>query len=507
MFQESKYGRDAFCWPRRDFLKTGFSAGLAAGCGYAFGGQSKKGDKPRMAFIGAGWQARYLLHVFLGQDVIFKGICDCDRIRREHLAKIVDDYYLSRNLPYSKAVRWSDYNDVIADPEIDMVCIATPDHWHAYLTVAAMKAGKDVYCEQPLTYSTEEAKLVMAAEAKYGRILQTGSMQRSAVEFRTACEVVRNGGIGKVRFVDCNFGGPSCPHRDYENPANAAAEGAPNPDIDFDMWCGGAPLVKYSDCLAPRGVHKMFPSFWRNHDYFALGMCGDWGAHHLDIAQWGLDLDSSGPVKIVRSDEPPSSHPFHGGRRQSGLQMVFADGCVLRHNPFSNWGTVFYGTDGIVAVNRGRIGVWSGKGCTPDAKIRGGIVDGTFDAMKAVAFWSPVRKRKDSPNAVPPCSSRSMLDACNKAIKEFDLKNAKTKLYRSFNHIADFVARCKDRKTACTPASVGGRAAILCQLCNISYVRDAGFDWDPAKNEFANGTGDASWLARSSYRKGLKVTL
>ena len=492
---------------RRDFIRALGVTSVAIGGGCV--GVPRAADgKHRLALIGAGVQGRALLHQFLGQDLLVKGVCDCDAVRREDRARVVDDYYVQRGIHAPKAVRWADFREVLADDEVDMVCVATPDHWHAYIAAEAMKAGKDVYCEKPLTYSVEESRLVMAAQKKYGRILQTGAMQRSAPEFRTAAMIVRNGGIGKVRFVDCNFGGPSCPHRDYENPKNAAKEGAPNPDVDFDMWCGGAPLVKYSDRLAPRGVHNFFPMFWRNDDYFGLGMCGDWGAHHLDIVQWGLGLDDSGPVKVIRSNEPPSRNPFHGGRRQSGLQMVFSDGCVLQHNPFSNWGVVFYGTEGIVAVNRGRLGVWTGKGGFPDETLRNGIANGSFDAMKCVAFWSLPSAAKGQPVPAPaPCSAKSLLDACNRSIKTFDLRHAKTQLHKSINHVADFVDRCRDRKQPCSPASVGGRAAILCQLCNISYVHDSGFDWNPAKNEFANGTGDSAWLARSSYRKNWKVTI
>lgn len=496
---------------RRDFLKRSVAAGLALGAGYACAA-NRKNDKLHLALIGCGKQGRFLLHGFLGQDIIVRGVCDCDSVRREYCAKVVDDYYESRQIAAPKAIRWSDFRDVIADPGIDMVCIATPDHWHAYITIEAMKAGKDVYCEKPLTYSIEEAKLVMAAEAKYGRILQTGSMQRSSVEFRTACEVVRNGYIGKVKFVDANFGGPSRPHRDWENPANAEKEGAPNPDVDFDRWCGGAPLVKYSDRLAPRGMHNFFPHFWRYHDYFAMGMCGDWGAHHLDIAQWGLGLDSSGPVKIIPSTLPIPNDPILGGRRQSGLKMVFGDGCILQHNmtydQMEGWGSVFYGTEGIVAVNRGRLAVWLGKGIEPDEKVRRQLEDGTFDAMKCVSFWSPLRSpEKGAKPIIPACSSKSSLDACNKAIKEFGLKKAKVKLYRSLNHVADFTKCCMERKTPCVPASVGGRAAILCGLCNMSYIHDAGFDWDPVKNTFANGTGNESWLGRKSYRNNWKPAL
>ncbi len=475
--------------------------GLLAVSAFPFIGYGRNvNGKATLALIGAGRQGRGLLHAFLGQDLVVTAVCDCDKVRREDRTRVVNDYYVQHpelGVPKNACRAVADFREILADPSIDMVCIATPDHWHAYMALEAMKAGKDVYCEKPLTHTVEEARVLMAAAAKYKRVVQVGAMQRSGIEFRTACEVVRNGGIGTVKLVDANFGGPSRPHRDYENPANAAAEGAPNPDVDFDMWCGGAPRVKYSDRLAPRGVHDFFPMFWRYDDYFGLGMCGDWGAHHLDIAQWGLGLDASGPVRIVKSAAAPQRNPIFGGRRQSGMSFVCADGCVIRHSPYggSPWGTVFYGTDGIVAVNRGRIAVWRGTGVTPDAGLQKLLNEGTFDAMKRIGFWHAPGKDKP-PRAA---NNRSLLDAVNKVTKAFKLKKAKVKLYKALGHPADFVKCFKSRQQPCSHMEVGARAAILCNLCNLSYVHDTGFDWDPEKNTFANGTGDVAWLTKS-YR-------
>ena len=489
---------------RRSFVRGGLLTSVA----FPFIGYGRNAvGKATLALIGAGKQGRGLLHAFLGQDLVVTAVCDCDRARREDRTRVVNEYYAQHphlGVPGDACRAVADFREILADPSIDMVCIATPDHWHAYMVVEAMKAGKDVYSEKPLTHTVDEAKVILAASAKYGRILQTGAMQRSGIEFRTACEVVRNGGIGKVMLVDANFGGPSRPHRDYENPANAAAEGAPNPDVDFDMWCGGAPRVKYSDRLSPRGVHNFFPMFWRNDDYFGLGMCGDWGAHHLDIAQWGLGLDESGPVKVVKSEKAPSRDPNCGGRRQSGMSFVCADGCVIRHSPYggSAWGTVFYGTEGIVAVNRGRIAVWRGKGVTPDAALQERLNEGTFDAMERVAFWNAPGDGKPP----RPANNRSLLDAVNKATKAFGLKKAKVKLYKANGHPADFVACFKSRQQPCSRAEVGARSSILCNLCNLSYVHDAGFDWNPRANAFANGTGDAAWLTKN-YRGAWAVKL
>lgn len=493
---------------RRSFLKTGLALGVAPHIGFGKG----VGGKPALAMIGVGLQGRGLMHGFLGQDLVVRAVCDCDRVRREDRTRVANDYYASRpqlGIPADACRAVADFREILSDPSIDMVCIATPDHWHAYMAVEAMKAGKDVYCEKPLTYTIAEAKAVMAAEGTYKRILQTGAMQRSGVEFRTACEIVRNGGIGTVKFVDANYGGPSRPHRDYENPANAAVEGAPNPDVDFDMWCGGAPLVTYSDRLAPRGVHTTYSMFWRFDDYFGLGMCGDWGAHHLDIVQWALDMDATGPVKVLRSDAPPSTHPFDGGRRQRGMSFVCADGCVIRHNPYGggSWGAVFYGTEGIVAVNRGCLAVWRGTGVVPDAALQTKLADGSFDGMTRVAFWNTLYDVATRQHVPRPGGDKSMLDAVNKATKAFGLRKAKVKLYRSLGHVANFVDCCRTRKPTISNAAVGGRSAILANLCNLSYVHDTGFDWDPAQNVFAQGTGDAAWLARRAYRKGWDVKI
>lgn len=443
-----------------------------------------------LAFIGMGIQARGLLGNFLYQNVHIVAICDVDKTRREDGVRRVDEFYKAhadKGKPGNcKAV--ADFREIIANKSIDAVVVATPDHWHAYISIAAMAAGKDVYCEKPLTYTIDEAKAVMAAAKKYGSILQTGAMQRSMTEFRTAAELARNGAIGKVTFVDCNFGGPSRPHfppAKLENPPEG---------LDWDLWCGGAPLVEWEKGYAPVGVHNYFPFGWRNDDLFGSGYCGDWGAHHLDAAQWGLGMDASGPVKIIASKEPKSADPKFGFRRQTGMQMVFANGVILQHNPFSLWGTVFYGTEGVIAVNRGRFAMWQGKAVAPDAQVRATVQTGTFDGATKISFFT---KKEDG---------GSLDGAVAKASKAF-LKDAKIRLYKTKGgHTADFVACALSRKPACSNEIVGGRAAILCHLCNQSYIHDAGCDWDPVANLPAGNTADASWLVRKGgYRRGFDV--
>ncbi|MBR0055804.1 MAG: Gfo/Idh/MocA family oxidoreductase [Kiritimatiellae bacterium] len=485
----------------------------------------------RVAIIGMGIQSRtMLLPQFLAEKgAVVATICDCDKTRREYGAKVANDHYAANGRRGdARCKAEADFRKVLRDKSIDAVVIVTPDHWHAYMAVEAMKAGKDVYCEKPLTYSIDEAKLLVAAQRRTKAVFQTGAWQRSRREFRTAAMIVRNGLIGTVKHIDCNYGnasaqdnkdildfhanlgGPSHPHRffcQWDDTArkvqDVATESAPNPDVDWDMWLGPAPWSPYSDQVAPRGVNKFYPMFWRFDDNYGTGYNGDWGAHHLDIAQWAMGWDKTGPVKVVRSDAPYSTNPLHGGRRQSGMSFVFADGAVVHHNPFSTWGTVFYGSKGIVAVNRGKIAVWKGRGVKPTAAIRQALADDAFDGMKKVAAFYGQDWGKDT-NVQAGAGLGEALDALDKAFK---LDKAPVQLYKSDSQVRNFLECCRTRREPISPVEAGARAAILCGLCNISYVYDCGFDWDPRRNAFANKTGDPAWLRRPVYRNGWEPRL
>ena len=489
-----------------DINRRSFLLGSAAAVAVAANAADKKGvralkpgEKANVALIGFGIQGRSaLMPQFIdqyrrGAQIVV--VCDCDKERREAGARMVNAAYAKRKItgvPKCRAV--ADFRDVLKDPSIDMVCIATPDHWHAYIAVEAMKAGKDVYCEKPLTYNVDESRKVIAAQEKYGRVFQTGSMQRSWREFRTAVMIVRNGFIGDLKYVDANYGkggaklgGPSHPVRFFDDAKNAAKEGAPNPNVDWNMWLGPAKWRPYSDQLAPRGVNRFYPMFWRFDDDFATGYNGDWGAHHLDIAQWGMDMDKSGPYRIIRSDEPYSVDPLHGGRRQFGMKMLFkgkSGDIELYHGPFGTWGTVFYGTKGVVAVNRGKIAVWTGAAVTPNADVRRALADmKPVDGLTLVAasvgkdYGTDAMVKKDNRLA-------STLESLE---KKFALDTAPVQLYKSPNQVQNFVECYFSRKPTISPAEVGGRGAVLCQLCNMSYVYDTGFGWDPVAMDFPAG--------------------
>ena len=501
---------------RRNFIFGTAAAATLAGCNTMKTGARplKPGEKRRAAMIGYGIQMRtVLLPSFLNPkyapNVEVVAVCDCDKVRAKAGAEQVNKAYKN-----NKCKVVYDFREVLQDPSIDMVCIGTPDHWHAYISVEAMKHGKDVYCEKPLTFSIDESKKVIAAQKKYGRVFQTGSMQRSWREFRDAVSLVRGGLIGDVKYVDAYYGrggaklgGPSHPVRFWDNPINAASEGKANPDVDWKMWLGPARMRPYSDQLAPRGVNHFYPMFWRFDDDIGSGYNGDWGAHHLDIAQWGLDMDKSGPYRIIPSEEPHSTDLYHGGRRQFGMRMLFKKpyGDVeLYHGAFSVWGTVFYGTNGIVAVNRGKIAVWVGFDATakkPDAAIRKGIEDVSYMKDKIVAesvgrdYGTDATAKKDN----------KLAKALDKIETVFAGIISKAALYKSSNHIRNFCECVETRKQTITPAEVGGRSCTLCLLCNMSYQYDCGFDWDPEAMDFANGTGAGMTLKREGDCNGWKV--
>jgi predicted dehydrogenase len=435
---------------RRRFLKGAASAIAGAPLllsSNIWAAQTKANTRPGMGFIGTGKQSQTLLKNFLYQDVQVLAVCDVDGTRRADACKKVDDFYKANPKKGSPGCKeYNDFRELLARKDIDLVCIATPDHWHAIITLSALRSGKDVYCEKPLTHNIHEAVEVIKAVDANKRVLQTGSMQRSMKEFRVACELVRNGAIGKLERVECSFGDPPIPCDLPEEPAEAG--------LDWTMWVGPAPMRPYSSVLSPRGVHKHYPH-WRNYREFGGGQVADWGAHHLDIAQWGLGMDDSGPVE-ARPPETP------GDKR--GAMLVYANGVTVIHK--DGFGADFFGADGEVQVNRG-----------------------TFTFARGGKMIAKFTGRADKTS----CGAE-----VQKAEREY-LKDAKIRLYASDSQTDDFLARVKDRSKPICSEQVGGRSAICCHLMNQAYFHGKLIKWDPAKFAFTGSTGDPKWLTRD-YR-------
>ncbi len=435
---------------RRTFLKQAAAAAAATPFflpSHVWSADTKPNARLTMGFIGMGKQSQHLLGSFLGLETQVLAVCDVDTTRREAAKKRVDDFYAGKGTSGKGCAAYNDFREIIHRQDIDAVCIATPDHWHAFITLAALRAGKDVYCEKPLTNNIHEAVEVMRAVDANHRVLQTGSMQRSSKEFRVACELVRNGAIGKITHVECSFGDPAVRCDLPEEPME--------PGLDWNMWIGPAQMRPYNSILSPRGIHKHFPS-WRKYIEFGGGMVTDWGAHHLDIAQWGLGMDDSGPVEVL---PPPKADDKRGGK------LVYANGVTVEHK--DGFGVHFYGTEGEVQVNRGLFSFKQGK--------------------EMVAAFTDRKEKRTSCAAQVQKAERAALG------------NAKIKLYESKNHLGNFLDCVRSRTKPITSEQVGGHSVICCHLLNLAYMNHQKLCWNPKAFSFVGGTGNAKWLTRD-YR-------
>ena len=320
---------------RRSFLK----ASLATAAGTIFfpyiarSNPIGANNRVRMALIGCGgimeghhgWAQSHPM-------IDLVAVCDVKTSKREAaLAKLK-----SKN---PDAVGYVDYGDIMARSDIDAVIIATPDHWHAAISIDAMRAGKDVFVEKPMALTLDEAAAMVAAEKRYGRILQVGSMQRSDPAMRQAVDIVRNGWIGEITEIHVDFKGDFAP-------VSLLAEQPVPADIDYDRWLGPAPWRPYNKLRVLGNYGGGWRIFW---DYGSRKN-GDWGAHHFDIVQWALDMDGNGPVLFVPKGFEGEPYQYH--QYANGLKVTAslkgggpANGAMIR----------FVGKNGEVKVSRGSI--------------------------------------------------------------------------------------------------------------------------------------------------------
>jgi predicted dehydrogenase len=341
---------------RRAFLKR--SAAMAAPTlisSTAIGkdGRAPASERITIGLIGTGKMCSgYHMGTLLGfNDVQIVAVCDVDTTRRKMAEKRVAAKYAGKT-DYKGIDAYNDFRKIIERKDIDAVLIAAPDHWHAIPVIEACKAGKDVYCEKPLTLTIGEAKRCIDAVRKHKRVLQTGSQQRSSVfgPFRKACEIVRSGRIGKIKRVTVGVGGPSkwcdLPEEKLE------------PGLDWNMWLGPAPKRPYNSILSARGGISKPWGQWRRYREYSGGGQTDIGAHHYDIAQWGLGMDESGPVEIIPPEDPSKG---------TGVKYVYANGVEMVHGGAS--GITFFGTEGKLRVDRGHLSA------TPTEAIKEPLAD------------------------------------------------------------------------------------------------------------------------------------
>jgi predicted dehydrogenase len=361
-------------------------------------------------------------------------VCDVDRPNAEFAANIVR----TAEQGGSRECRvFEDYRELLQNRDIQAVTIGTPDHWHAAVAIAAMRAGKDVYCEKPLTLTLEEGKAMVRVARETNKIVQTGSQQRSDGRFRLACELVRNGRIGPVRQVTTLIGTNP---RGGPFPTEAPPEG-----LNWDFWLGPTPRVDF----VKQRCHYEF-RWWYE---YSGGKMTDWGAHHNDIAQWGLGMDESGPVAVQGSGAAPAMGNSYNCHPTFEVTFTYANGgsegprVVCRHGPPDN----FPARSGNRPHDNGIL--FEGEG----------------------GKWIFV--------------NRGTIMASEQRLIDEPLPQSATRLPVSTNHMGNFMECLRSRQQPICHVGVGHRSVSVCHLGNIAirFFPNQRLQWDPRAERF---TGD-----------------
>jgi predicted dehydrogenase len=426
---------------RRQFIRSATAAGVAGPLLLASTAslRAAANDRINLGFIGVGTQGGGHVRGFLGRgDVQIVAICDVVKDLREFHAKRVEEHYAKNKKDgnYKGCKRYTDFRELLEHKGLDAVLIATPDHWHAIGCIKAAKAKKDIYCEKPLTHSIVQGRKIVEAVTQNKVIFQTGSQQRSEFggHFRKAVEYVRSGRLGKLKTIHIGdgVGDPpiACNLPDQPTPKGT----------DWKMWLGPAPKRGYHAALCPTAVKRGFPD-WRRYLEYSGGYLADMGAHHFDIAQWALDMDGSGPVKI----EPPKDKT-----EKRGLRFVYASGVAMIHAATGTPDCSFFGTDGIINATR------EGISSKPESLLKEPIGEKDYH------------------------------------------------VYPASSHHANWIECIKSRKDTICTAEIGHRSATICHLANIGYQLRRNLVWDPDKERFVNDD-EANKLLNHAMREPWKL--
>lgn len=428
---------------RRNFLKTSAITALGAALTWpeivsssVFAAKAP-GNRITIGCIGVGRMGLGDMREILGFDQAhILAVCDVDSNRVNYARRKVEEYYGMQTTSgtYKGCAAYKDFRDILDRKDIDAVLICTPDHWHALPAIAAAKAGKDIFLQKPLTLTVKEGRILSDTVRRYARILQVGSQQRSDSRFRFACELVRNGRIGKLHTI--KVGLPI-------DPTTGSQPVMPIPEnLDYNMWLGPAPWAEYTE----KRVHPQDgygrPGWLRISDY-CCGMITGWGAHHIDIAQWAMGTEYTGPLEIQGWAEYPGDGLWdvHGKFR---VECTYANGVKLicADNTKNKQGIVFEGTEGRVYVKR------------------------------------------------------RLIDAQPKSLLTSIIGPTEIRLYKSNNHKQNFLECIRSRSEPVAPVEIGHRSNTICILGYIAMLLGRKLKWDAERERFVNDAQANQLLSR-----------
>jgi predicted dehydrogenase len=434
---------------RRAFLKktTAAAASLAVPTVFpatAFG-RNAPSNRVNLAMIGVGSRGTDVMNGFArNEDVQILAVCDTFRERSERARSALNEKYGGDVVTAHR-----DFREILTRDDIDGVVICTPDHWHVPAAIYAARAGKDIYVEKPLGVSLAWARELRRTVKRYGNVLQYGTQQRSDWRFRYACEVVRNGYIGEIERIDVWSPDVSADWNDFQVKRYGSTEPAPVPDgFDYDLWLGPAPVAPYTvDRCRREGSFHIY-------DY-ALGFIAGWGAHPLDIAQWGMDADHTSPVHYEGYGEIPTRGLLDTiamwdvrCRYANGVRMRFMCARVARdpvmnyRKRWSDHGTTFFGSEGWISVDRGGI------------------------------------------------------ESSSPTLRQVRLRPGDTRLDRSSGHDRNFVECIRTRKSTVSPLEAAIRSDTISHLSDIAIRTGRLIRWDPARETILDDDTAARRLAR-----------
>jgi len=434
---------------RRGFLiKAGACLGAPVVVPGVVAGATAPSNRINIALIGCGNQSRVDLPSMLRQkDVQVVAVCDVNRgsygyarpehfLGREPVRKKVDEYYAgqTRSGQYKGCGAHSDFREVLARDDVDAVMVVLPDHWHALVTIKACQAGKDVYCQKPLSLTIHDGQQMIEAVRRHERILQTGSQYRSNSVVRRACALVRNGRIGEVQRVVAIING---------NGAGPGPGWKPMPvpeGFDYETWLGPAPR-------APYHIDRCLYRF-RFHLDYSGGQVTNTGAHALDIVQWALGTEDTGPVEFedLGAVWPPDGHLYTTAMK-TDFRARYANGIeLICRTQEPGFGARFEGSEGWIQY--------------------------TYNKIEASA----------------------------EAILDSNIGAGEIHLPASENHYRNFLDCVKSHQEPIEPVEAGHRTASICHAGNIAMRLKRKLQWDPAKETFVNDE-EANTMLRRPYRE------